>query len=334
MEKMRYVCTDCGSGFDGEPLVYNGSVFCRRMCLEHFKNAEAQRQAEANAKAYAKLNVEQTSSQTAGSNSGSNGVNSAAGAAITGAGMAAAGVGVAVKGIGSLVSGIGKGGAAIFSGAGKGVGSALAGAGKGVGVMGELMKEGVNQSKMNTQIAKDLLNYKFSNDPENYKKEISEMYATAMMKASFPPNTQEWSKQTYAKKRLCQEFESMARINPVMYANYVQQHEILKKKKSAWTKFLIGFGVFFIGFFVLFPMIALSASDGKYKKENLRLESIVKEIDDAIANKDYDAALYKATKLQWSIEDGSYGKEHIKKWDARREEITATIEKLSGRTTE
>ena len=80
-------------------------------------------------------------------------------------------------------------------------------------------------------------------------------------------------------------------------------------------------------------MIAVSASSGKSKKETARLEAIVKEIDDAIAAKDYDTALYKATKLQWIVEPGSYWRER-EQWDKRREEITATIEKVSGKSAE
>ena len=258
---------------------------------------------------------ENTSGSSGGDSSGSTG-GDALGAGI---GLAAAGAGAAVAGVGAAV---------------KGVGSLIGGIGKGAGAMGDLMKDGVNQSKMNTKIAQEMMDYKFSDNPETYKKEISDMYSTAMMKASFPPNPLELTKQSYAKKRLCQEFESMARTNPAMYAEYAQQHEILKKKRSALTNYIIGFGVFLIVFCILLPMIAVSASSGKDKKETARLEAIVKEIDDAIANKDYDAALYKATKLQWSIEDNSYENENTNKWDTRRAETIATIEKISGKSSE
>ncbi|WP_287045957.1 hypothetical protein [Treponema sp.] len=284
---------------------YNGAWFCSKSCLEKF---------------LAKQNGGGNGSGSSdGASSGGDSSGSTGGDALgAGIGLAAAGAGAAVAGVGAAV---------------KGIGSLIGGIGKGAGAMGDLMKDGVNQSKMNTKIAQEMMDYKFSDNPETYKKEISDMYATAMMKASFPPNPLEWSKQTYAKKRLCQEFESMARTNPSMYADYAQQHEILKKKKSAWTNFIIGAGIFLIVFCVLLPMIAVSASSGKSKKETARLEAIVKEIDDAIAAKDYDTALYKATKLQWIVEPGSYWRER-EQWDKRREELTATIEKLSGKSSE
>lgn len=293
---MLKACANCGSTYATEYMINNGRYwFCNKDCQQKF---------------YDKNGTGSSDGDSSGS-TGGDALGAGIGLAATGAGAAVAGVGAAVKGIGSLIGGIGKG----------------------AGAMGDLMKDGVNQSKMNTKIAQEMMDYKFSDNPETYKKEISDMYATAMMKASFPPNPLEWSKQTYAKKRLCQEFESMARTNPSMYADYAQQHEILKKKKSAWTNFIIGAGIFLIVFCVLLPMIAVSASSGKSKKETARLEAIVKEIDDAIAAKDYDTALYKATKLQWIVEPGSYWRER-EQWDKRREELTATIEKLSGKSSE
>lgn len=284
---------------------YNGAWFCSKSCLDKF---------------LAKQNSGGNGSGSSdGASSGGDSSGSTGGDALgAGIGLAAAGAGAAVAGVGAAV---------------KGIGSLIGGIGKGAGAMGDLMKDGVNQSKMNTKIAQEMMDYKFSDNPETYKKEISDMYATAIMKASFPPNPLELTKQSYAKKRLCQEFESMARTNPAMYAEYAQQHEILKKKRSALTNYIIGFGVFLIVFCILLPMIAVSASSGKSKKETARLEAIVKEIDDAIAAKDYDTALYKATKLQWIVEPGSYWRER-EQWDKRREELTATIEKLSGKSSE
>ena len=294
---MLKACANCGSTYATEYMINNGRYwFCNKDCQQKF---------------YDKNGTGSSGGDSSGS-TGGDALGAGIGLAAAGAGAAVAGVGAAVKGIGSLIGGIGKG----------------------AGAMGDLMKDGVNQSKMNTKIAQEMMDYKFSDNPETYKKEISDMYATAMMKASFPPNPLEWSKQTYAKKRLCQEFESMARTNPSMYADYAQQHEILKKKKSAWTNFIIGAGIFLIVFCILLPMIAISADSGEDKKETARLEAIVREIDDAIAAKDYDAALYKATKLQWSYTGSSFRDANTNKWDTRREELTATIEKLSGKSSE
>ena len=307
-------CVVCGGGAnflnyeraqDNGYINYNGAWFDCQSCLDKFL-------AKQNGGENGSGSSDGVSSD--GDSSGSTG-GDALGAGI---GLAAAGAGAAVAGVGAAV---------------KGVGSLIGGIGKGAGAMGDLMKDGVNQSKMNTKIAQEMMDYKFSDNPETYKKEISDMYSTAMMKASFPPNPLELTKQSYAKKRLCQEFESMARTNPAMYADYAQQHEILKKKRSALTNYIIGFGVFLIVFCIILPMIAVSASSGKDKKETARLEAIVREIDDAIAAKDYDAALYKATKLQWTQSPGEHNP-NWKNWESRREELTATIEKLSGKSSE
>lgn len=284
---------------------YNGAWFCSQSCLDKF------------------LAKHNGSGNGSGSSDGASSDGDSSGS--TGGDALGAGIGLAAAGAGAALAGVGA--------AAKGIGSLIGGIGKGAGAMGDLMKDGVNQSKMNTKIAQEMMDYKFSDNPETYKKEIADMYATAMMKASFPPNPLEWSKQTYAKKRLCKEFESMARTNPAMYADYAQQYEILKKKRSAWTNFIIGAGVFLIVFCVLLPMITVSASSGKSKKETARLEAIVKEIDDAIAAKDYDTALYKATKLQWTQSPGAHNP-NWNNWESRREELTATIEKLSGKSAE
>ena len=260
---------------------------------------------------------ENTSGSSGGDSSGSTGgdaLGAGIGLAAAGAGAAVAGVGAAVKGIGSLIGGIGKG----------------------AGAMGDLMKDGVNQSKMNTKIAQEMMDYKFSDNPETYKKEISDLYELVMEKGSIVPNPQEWSKKTYAKKRLCREFASMARTNPALYTEYEQMHQVLKKKISPWAKYIGGFAAVFV-IFMIWAFGTLAADSAKRNKdvaaETTRLEAIVKEIDDAITAKDYDTALYKVTKLQWIVEPSSNWRER-EQWDKRREELTATIEKLSGKSSE
>lgn len=244
---MRYVCTDCGCGFDHEPLVYNGSVFCREMCLRHFQNAEAQRQAEANAKAYAKLNVEQTSSQTAGSNSGSNGVNSAAGAAMAGAGsaagaaMAGAGIGMAAAGAGAALAGVG----AAAKGLGaltKGAGSLLGGLGKGAGVMADAMKSGLDGTKAEfgkTRSAEQEIiainKMTFSSDPEEYKKEIWALFDKATSKPADPLRDTFIIKA--AKKKLIHELDMCKLKNPEMFSQFAQLYEELNKKKKLFGLF-------------------------------------------------------------------------------------------------
>lgn len=256
------------------------------------------------------------------------------GGTAAGGSSASAGEGLGI-GAGVAMAGAGIGAAAAGAGAAlKGAGALLGGLGKGFGAMGDLMKDGLNQSKSNTKLAQDMLDKKFSDDPETYKKEISDLYELVMEKGLSAPNPQEWTKKTYAKKRLLTEFASMARTNPALYANYAHMHEALKKKKSPWAKYLIGFAIIFGAFMIwAFTTVAkMSADSNKLEaSEAVRLEAIVKEIDDAIAIKDYDTALYKATKLQadsklhWSVRES---------WDKRREETIATIEKLSGKTAE
>lgn len=239
---MRYLCTGCGNGFDGEPLVYNGSVFCRESCLEYFKNAEAQRQAEANAKAYAKLNVEQTSSQTAGSNSGSNGVNNAAGAgSASGAAMVGAGIGMAAAGAGAALAGVG----AAAKGLGaltKGAGSLLGGLGKGAGVMADAMKSGLGGTMAEfgkTHSAEQEIiainRMTFSSDPEEYKKEIWALFDRATSKPADPIRDPFVIKA--AKKKLIHELDMCKLKNPEMFTQFAQLYEELNKKKKLFGIF-------------------------------------------------------------------------------------------------
>lgn len=289
-------------------IQYNGGWFCSESCLNKF---------------LAKQNGSGSSSVT--NSEGSAGGNSSGGisgmTASEGIKMAAVGAGAALAGVGAVA---------------KGVGDLIGGIGKGAGAIGNLMKDGVNQSKMNTKIAQDMIDYKFSDNPETYKKEIADLYELVMEKGSIVPNPQEWSKKTYAKKRLCTEFASMARTNPALYAEYEQMHQVLKKKISPWAKYIGVFAAVFV-IFMIWAFGSLAADSAKRNKdvaaETTRLEAIVKEIDDAITAKDYDTALYKATKLQWIVEPGVNWREK-ETWDKHREELTATIEKLSGKSAE
>ena len=132
-----------------------------------------------------------------------------------------------------------------------------------------------------------------------------------------------------AKARLCTEFDRIMVAEPALYAQYAAIHASLKKKKSFGMKIGI-----FMGAMVLIVLVttipALVISGNKTKTETMRLEAIVKEIDDAIAQKDYDAALYKATKLQWTLEASQHSSE-VEAWNEQREKITETIKELSGK---
>ena len=243
-------------------------------------------------------------------NSGSSGVTSSgAGSELAGVGVGAAvaGAGMAVKGLGSLIGGLGKG----------------------VGAMGSLMKEGVkSEAKSKARYHSDknrIKDFVFSSDPDEHQKQVYELLPLAQSK-SF--NLADWDVADAAKARLCAEFERLMVSNPALYAQYAGIHASLKKKLSAAVKMGILFGVLVL--LILVTLIPSSmSSDKKVKAENARLEAIVKEIDDAMAQKNYEAALYNATKLQWTLNPSQHSSE-VRSWNEQREKITETIKDLSG----
>lgn len=249
-----------------------------------------------------------------GSSSGGSSVGSGAGAGLAGVGigLAGAGAGAALKGIGSLFNGLGKGAGAMG------------------GAMGDLMKSGVKQSaEANADFRtkkKKVEELVFSSNPEEYQSQLSWLMGFTQAKSI---DMGDMMVADAAKARLCTEFDRIMVADPALYAQYAAIHASLKKKKSFGMKIGI-----FMGAMVLIVLVttipALVISGNKTKTETMRLEAIVKEIDDAIAQKDYDAALYKATKLQWTFEASQHSSE-VEAWNEQREKITETIKELSGK---
>lgn len=292
-------CNWCGKHIPRGSTIYSGGL-CSEKC-EREKEA-SNKSAVINGNSNPNSASDESSSVGAGVGAGLAGAGLGAGV-----GMAAAGVGAAVKGVGSLLGGLGKG----------------------AGAMGSLMKDGVKaeaagnaEFRANKKKIQDLV---FSSNPKEYLSQMSWLLGFAQSK-SF--NMADWIVADAAKARLCTEFERIKVAAPTLYAQYAGIHESLKKKKSAGMKMGILIGLLFVALVSLIPLSVISGKESK--TETVRLEAIVKEIDDAIAQKDYDAALYKATKLQWTLDPAHHSNE-VNTWNEQREKMTETIKELSGK---
>ena len=92
--------------------------------------------------------------------------------------------------------------------------------------------------------------------------------------------------------------------------------------------------IFILGFILLVTMFIIMSenADDSIQKEKERLELIVDKIYEDINEKNYDAALIKASTLKWeNTESYSHSeKEMVPIWDDKRDEIIKAIEKAKN----
>jgi len=105
-----------------------------------------------------------------------------------------------------------------------------------------------------------------------------------------------------------------------------------KKKINPKTKILIGsiVGLILLGIFI--GHMASKEGDEE-KQEEQRLEQLVKDINEAIKEKNYDYALVLTDQLVWKWEPQyASSKEKIKLWDEQRKELKVTIMSLTNQS--
>ena len=90
------------------------------------------------------------------------------------------------------------------------------------------------------------------------------------------------------------------------------------------------FSIIFITVIMIFVFISAQSKSSDEKKENERLELIVKNINTAIEEKNYDKAALISSQLKWEGDDGNE-KLKTKLWDEKRESILNEIEKLKNK---
>lgn len=313
----KHACAYCGASLVGwaSDVENGGYWFCNTHCMEKF----FKRQAGSGANNAA-------SSSSAGSSSDSALAGAGIGLAAAGIGAAAAGVGAVAKGAGAALKGVGEGAGAAVKGVGTGVGELFKGVGKGVGAYGDLLKDGFKQSKDNTAYAQQIKDFEFSDDPETLDKEIFKIYQIAKSKSIDPRSM---GTQPIARRKLLDEFQRLSVQNPELYKKYAAMHEEVKKIKPVLFFYIGGLALFFILISIISGVSSRPSKGETQEKE--RLNSIVQQIDKNISDKDYDTALYNASKLHWSYEPNSNWTE-VKNWDSQREDLIKTINSLSGRT--
>ncbi len=120
------------------------------------------------------------------------------------------------------------------------------------------------------------------------------------------------------------------------------KHISTEKRKGALSAFFSGITSIFkriassihkdssIGFYIicgLLPLLFFGGTAIKHQQREHRLEAVVVEIQDCIANEDYDTAYIKAQGLY--MDDG-WSSESTKRWDKVRNELITLIETKSG----
>lgn len=97
------------------------------------------------------------------------------------------------------------------------------------------------------------------------------------------------------------------------------------KKNKEWS-FLIIWLLVMLGCMAV-PIIGLSGDKREHSNKEKQLEAIVVEIQECIANEDYDTAMIKAQCLYM---DDNYSSESTERWDKVRENLIDMIETKSG----
>lgn len=134
----------------------------------------------------------------------------------------------------------------------------------------------------------------------------------------------------YKKAKLS--FGSDPSFNSIEEMYQQKKAEFRKAKKRAFIP-IYCIIAFFVGVFVIFPLVLTFTESGKTgtELETERLQAIVKEVETIIENKDYDSALLKLTNLNWTY-NPEYHEKDIEQWDKQREDLKNTIENLKKQT--
>lgn len=134
--------------------------------------------------------------------------------------------------------------------------------------------------------------------------------------------------QAYEKAKLS--FGNTPEFREIESIHEKKKAQIADSEKKHHTQqrnlFFIIAGSILIFFLFIFIMATTSIADDEINRENTRLETVVKEVYDALEKKDYVLARAKATSLVFSGPNTAKARRAAEKWDKTRTELLAIID--------